>query len=212
METVAPVLDVVNNHPYISLASAILGCAALVYPARQRSRSRLPPGPKGYPIVGNLFDLSATHVWEKFGAWGRQYGGFSFLHLYPPPHNPHSRRESALTGFSAHIGDVTYLNVLGQEMIILNSSKAAIDLLDKRSATYSDRPVLMMGGEIVGWNQSLALTQYGPRFREFRKYMNRFIGTRASVERLAPLQEKEMAKFVARVMAEPGSLLHQIRK
>jgi hypothetical protein len=56
-----------------------------------------------------------------------------------------------------HIGDVVYINVLGQEMIILNSSKAAVDLLDKRSANYSDRPVVMMCGEIVGWNRSLAL-------------------------------------------------------
>ena len=117
-----------------------------------------------------------------------------------------------LTGFSVDIGDVTYINVLGQEMILLNSPKAAVDLLDKRSADYSDRPVVMMCGEIVGWNRSLALVQYGPRFREIRRYMNRLIGTRASTERFTPLQEKETAKFVARVMADPGSLVHQIRK
>ena len=115
-------------------------------------------------------------------------------------------------GFSVRIGDVTYINALGQEMIILNSSKAAVEILDKRSANYSDRPVIMMCGEIVGWNRSLALTQYGPRFREFRKYMSRLIGTRASTERFAPLLERETAKLVARVMADPDSLVHQIRK
>jgi len=101
---------------------------------------------------------------------------------------------------------------LGQQIIILNSSKAASDLLDKRSAIYSGRPVAMMGGELIGWNKALGLTQYGPRFREFRKYMNKLFGTRASVERFAPLQEKETAKFLARVMADPGSLVQQIRK
>jgi len=110
------------------------------------------------------------------------------------------------------IGEITYINALGQEMIILNSSKAAVEILEKRSANYSDRPVIMMCGEIVGWNRSLALTQYGPRFREFRKYMSRLIGTRASMEKFAPLQERETAKFVARVMADPGSLVDQIRK
>ena len=105
-----------------------------------------------------------------------------------------------------------YINALGQEMIILNSSKAAVDLLDKRSANYSLRPVITMCGEIVGWKRSMALLQYGPQFREHRKYISRFIGTRASIERLTPLQEKETAKFVARVMADPGSLVHQIRK
>jgi cytochrome P450 len=115
-------------------------------------------------------------------------------------------------GFYVYIGDVVYINALGQEMIILNSSKAAVDLFDKRSANYSDRPIVMMCGEIVGWNRSMVLLQYGPRFREFRKHLSRFIGTRASMERFTPLQEKETAKFLARVMADPGSLVHQIRK
>ena len=42
--------------------------------------------------------------------------------------------------------------------------------------------------------------------------MSRLIGTRTSMEKFAPLQEKETAKFLARIMADPGSLVHQIRK
>ena len=41
-------------------------------------------------------------------------------------------------------GDVVYLNVLGQPMVVLNSLQAAQDLLDKRSANYSDRPDSVM--------------------------------------------------------------------
>ena len=175
MEIVAPILDVVNDHPYLSLTSVTLGCATLGRLARWRSRSYLPPGPKGYPIVGNLFDLPATHAWERFGAWGKQYGEFSFLHLRPPPHSSRFDVNLCSRDF-LYTGDVTYINVLGQETIILNSHKAAVELLDKRSATYSDRPVLTMGGEIVGWSQSLLLTRYGPRFRESRKHLNRLIG------------------------------------
>ena len=110
------------------------------------------------------------------------------------------------------IGEITYLNVVGQKMIILNSSKAAVDLLDKRSSTYSNRPVIMLGGEIVGWNRSLGLMQNGPRFRELRKYFSKSIGTRASVEKFAPVQEKETAKFLARAMRDPGSLAQHIQQ
>ena len=118
----------------------------------------------------------------------------------------------ALAGPSAHLGDVIYINTLGQDTIILNSSKAAIDLLDKRSAIYSNRPVFMMFGEIVGWKKVVTLTQYGPRFRESRKFIARLIGTRESAAKFAPIQEREMAKCFARVMTDPGSLVHQIRK
>ena len=51
--------------------------------------------------------------------------------------------------FFAHAGGITYINVLGQEMVILNSSKAAANLLNKGSVIYSDRPIVMMGGEMV---------------------------------------------------------------
>ena len=41
-------------------------------------------------------------------------------------------------------GDFVYANVFGKSIIILNSAEAALDLLEKRSASYSDRPRLPM--------------------------------------------------------------------
>ena len=38
-------------------------------------------------------------------------------------------------------GDVIYFNLLGQQMIVIGSIKAAFDLLDKKSANFSGRPV-----------------------------------------------------------------------
>ena len=110
------------------------------------------------------------------------------------------------------VGEIIYLNVVGQEMIVLNSSKAAVDLFDKKSSNYSNRPVVMMCGEIIGFSKILPLMQYGPRFREFRKCMNKLMGTRTGVEKLVPLQENETAKFTARLAADPDSLIQQIRK
>lgn len=36
--------------------------------------------------------------------------------------------------------DVLSFNILGQPVIVLNSVKAASELLEKRGANYSDRP------------------------------------------------------------------------
>lgn len=37
------------------------------------------------------------------------------------------------------IGDVFQLNVLGKPIVVINSEKAAVELMEKRSANYSDR-------------------------------------------------------------------------
>jgi hypothetical protein len=36
---------------------------------------KLPPGPPGYPIIGNLFDMR-DEQWLKFTEWRKKYGKF----------------------------------------------------------------------------------------------------------------------------------------
>ena len=109
-------------------------------------------------------------------------------------------------------GDLISVTILGKPMIIISSAKVVEDLLEKRSTIYSNRPVFTCVGEIVGWSNCIALLQYGHRFREFRKYMNRLIGTKTAMERFNPQMEHETAKFLARVLADPSSFSQQIRK
>lgn len=41
------------------------------------------------------------------------------------------------------IGDVVYVETMGQSIVVLGSDQAASDLLEKRSAIYSDRPRIL---------------------------------------------------------------------
>ena len=34
----------------------------------------LPPGPKGYPLIGNLFDMPANKPWVVYDEWRKTYG------------------------------------------------------------------------------------------------------------------------------------------
>jgi hypothetical protein len=34
----------------------------------------LPPGPKGYPVIGNLFDLPTWKPWLTYNEWFKRYG------------------------------------------------------------------------------------------------------------------------------------------
>ena len=45
-------------------------------------------------------------------------------------------------------GDVIYLKIFGQSVVILHSLQAARDLLDKRSSIYSDRPRFVLLSEL----------------------------------------------------------------
>ncbi|KAK0193917.1 cytochrome P450 [Armillaria mellea] len=80
----------------------------------RRRRLPLPPGPKGLPIIGNLWDVPAEYPWLTYAQWTATYG------------------------------DVLYLDTPGNPTVVINSAQAAADIFEKRSGNYSDRPDFTM--------------------------------------------------------------------
>jgi len=56
-----------------------------------------------------------------------------------------------------------YLDAAGQPTVVLNSLKAAFDLLERRASIYSDRPRFLMAQEILGNGLLFTLMRYGER-------------------------------------------------
>ncbi|KAF7355007.1 hypothetical protein MSAN_01416200 [Mycena sanguinolenta] len=173
----------------ISLLLALDICAVLCIlfllkrlVSSQQQVHALPPGPKGLPLVGSVLDMPSEQEWITFSKWADTWG------------------------------DICSTTVLGQPIIIIGSAKVAVDLLDKRSAIYSDRPVCMMGGELVGWKNTLVLLPYGDRFRRFRRLFHNIIGSRSAMKQFFPVEELETRRFLRRVLAKPGDLRKHIRK
>ena len=83
--------------------------------------------------------------------------------------------------------------------------------LDKKGAIYSNRPVLEMGGELVGYSQTLVLIPYGQRFRTYRKHFSRYLGAQP-IQNLYPLVEHETRRFLKRTLAKQEDLLAHLRK
>ena len=54
-----------------------------------------------------------------------------------------------------------YVSALGQGVLVINSQRVAIDLLEKRSNIYSDRPHYISAGDFSTQNLMLTLTPYG---------------------------------------------------
>ncbi|KAA1465965.1 cytochrome P450 [Dentipellis sp. KUC8613] len=161
---------------------AVLGIYLIKRLLSRRASAPYPPGPKGLPLIGNVLDMPTSQEWKVFTQWGEKYGG------------------------------IIYLNLLGQPMILLNSLQATMEMLDKKSSIYSDRPSFEMGSRIIGWERTLALTPYGDRFREYRRMLHRLIGNRLNMEKLHPIEELETHRFLRRILESPDDVSEHIRK
>ena len=99
---------------------------------------------------------------------------------------------------------MTYLNLLGEHMVIINSHEVAVDLFEKRGTLYSDRPVLP-STVIAGYPNTLPLVPYGDRFREQRRMINQTVGTRSLVENYNDLEEEEVRQLLLNILRDPCS-------
>ncbi|KAK7394040.1 hypothetical protein QQX98_013171 [Neonectria punicea] len=101
---------------------------------------------------------------------------------------------------------------MGQTLVIINDAKIAFELLEKRSIKHSSRPRQIFAGEMLGWENSLGLSQYNNRFRTYRKNMSRIIGSKAAASQYDALQEAEVGHFLLHVQDDPDNLVDHIRK
>jgi len=56
--------------------------------------------------------------------------------------------------------------------IAANHIDSAVDPLGRRSSNYSGRSILTVCGEIIGWNNVLALVNYSSRFKELMGFLS----------------------------------------
>ena len=99
------------------------------------------------------------------------------------------------------------ITALGTPMIILNSSRAAVALLEQKHLIASDRPILPFGGELVGWADELPFMQYDQPWKDLRKIMHQGIGTMRNMEREGYARQTEdgASRFLLRILDRKGN-------
>ncbi|KAI0371374.1 cytochrome P450 [Pilatotrama ljubarskyi] len=222
-DTALVLLDVVLALVFLWLAWSVL-----------RPSRASPPGPKGLPFVGVAYEIPGDKQWLKFHEWTLRYGrclwrpiavripemlryerltrtASTFMRVL----SPHDGALSMNSIFTDIGGDVVSTTVMGQPTLILGSVRAANDLLDNRGAIYSDRPDAIMAGELVGWNRGLGYAHGpdNPRFREFRRLFQQFIGPRACQHRhILSMQEEETHRLMFRFLRDPENFYRHPRE
>ncbi|KAF5264220.1 hypothetical protein FOXYS1_5006 [Fusarium oxysporum] len=132
-------LSLLSRWVWVSLLGAAL---VLVVLRSRRKTGKLPPGPPGTPLFGNLLDIPPHHSWLKFKAWADRYG------------------------------PIMRLNLAGREHVVLSTEKVANDLLREKGSIYSSREHLVFASELLSNNLRPLLLPYNDTWRRGRKLMH----------------------------------------
>jgi hypothetical protein len=77
-------IGLLGIYPYHTLATLLFGYILFRELTKNRNSNPkglpLPPGPKGYPLIGNLFDMPIHYPWLVYKEWSKTYGKSSIIH------------------------------------------------------------------------------------------------------------------------------------
>ena len=95
MSVNSSIIDLLGTYPYYKLAALFFSVILFRQLKKGRdgnaNRLPLPPGPKGYPLIGNLFDMPADKPWVVYDEWRKTYGKTFIINALSPQITGHFR-------------------------------------------------------------------------------------------------------------------------
>lgn len=146
-----------------------------------RRPADIPPGPPTIPILGNIHLMPAKDAHKQFQKWSQDYGPV----------------------FSLMLGTKTW--------VVVSSDTANKDLLDKRSAIYSDRLDMYIGQTLCSGGLRPLMMRYGPAWRRVRKMMHSLLNINVA-KSYVPYQVLENKQMLYEILENPDEFLNHIRR
>ncbi|CCM05895.1 uncharacterized protein FIBRA_08133 [Fibroporia radiculosa] len=156
-----------------SLFTGLLVAHILLRTYYSRDRGlRLPPGPRPLPFIGNIHQFSTEYQEETLLQWGLKHG------------------------------PLIYARFFGTPVLVINSLTIAHDLLEKRSARFSDRPRFVILNESMGWRAIFTWKKPDGVFRRHRRWLSDTF-QKSVVKDYQSLQLRELHILLSGLIAKP---------
>lgn len=99
-------------------------------------------------------------------------------------------------------GDLIYIEMLGQPIIVLHSRKVTSDLLEKRASNYSDR-TKTPSVEMLQLNWSFGMRDYGQYWKDERRIFHQHYCS-ARLREYYPAFEEQSRVFLRGLLERPS--------
>ncbi|KAE9379689.1 cytochrome P450 [Stipitochalara longipes BDJ] len=159
----------------------------------------LPPSPAGELFFGHARVIPSQNPEVYYRQLSKKYSECikrSFATLFLTFHTTDS--------------DMLYLKQYRTPVIVLNSVKAADELLSKRGANYSSRPRFVLF-EVMGWGLTLTFMPWSPLFKIHRALLQKSFA-KSNVLQYQALQEQEARQAILTIVKDPSEWESHIRR
>lgn len=92
---------------------------------------------------------------------------------------------------------------MGTHMIVLNSVDAAVSMLQRKGANYSDRPEFFFANKLAGGEHATPSVDDGPYLKETRRIFAQEIGSKTALARFTSVKEAHIRSFLCRLLDDP---------